>query len=106
MTTPIERLMRPFLGGPMIADPSSKSNQFMGQTTLGSGQATVVVSTTVIGSDSFVQVTGQHTTVLSGFAGGLCVRSISPGNFMTLGWNDGLGRAWDSTLMWEVKKGS
>lgn len=37
---------------------------------------------------------------------GLTVNTISPGNFFTLGWADGKPRPIDSTIMWELRKGS
>mgnify|MGYP001561004875 CR=1 FL=1 len=38
--------------------------------------------------------------------GGVKVNTISPGNFMTLGWADGVAKPANATIMWEIRRGS
>lgn len=102
-TTPIELLRRAFFKGAAVVDASSSAFQFAGRTTLSSGSATVTVSTNQVNSDSLIQLTLQSASVNSG---GLCVRSINPGNHFILGWADGGTRAFDVVAMWELKKAS
>lgn len=103
----LETLFGPLFRGPARLRSNSDASQFAGLTTLGSGQATVTVSTRAVGSDSIVGLALRTATALnSGFGADLCVRTINPGNCMILGWSDGVARALDVVAMWEIKRGS
>lgn len=104
---PLERQQRAQDVGPGITNITSGPNQFAGRTTLSSGSATVTVSTFQVGSDSLIFLNAQHFTAQnSGFGSGLCVRTIAPGVSFTMGWSDGLGKGFDATLMWEMRRSS
>jgi hypothetical protein len=104
---PIGSRERGLLRSPDMVDIRSTPNIFAGRTTLGSGQATVIVSTFSVNSDSLIFTGQQHLTAQSsGFASAVCVRSISPGQGFVLGWSDNVSRAFDATVMWEVKRTS
>lgn len=55
--TPIETLQRPLFRSAPILRTNSNASQYAGRTTLGSGQASVVVSTRGINSDSLIYPT-------------------------------------------------
>jgi hypothetical protein len=104
---PLERLVRGWQVGPLMTKINSSPDQWAGRTTLDSGSATVTVSTRIVNSDSLIWVQGQnHANVASGTYKPVEVRTISPGNFFTLGTADGIAMARDTTLMWEVKRAS
>lgn len=107
MTTPLELLFRPFFRGPAMTKASSDATQFAGRTTLNSGDVTVTVSTTAVGSDTLVLFSClSPTAAASGFGHAIDVRSISPGNWFTLGHRDGIGRGPTTTVLWELRKTS
>lgn len=102
---PLELHQRELLKGPSMTMANSSQNQWAGRTTLASGQATVTVSTIQVQSDCLIFATPMHVTAQnSGFGGGVCVRSISEGNSFVLGWTDAVGRAFDATIMWEMRR--
>lgn len=99
----LEQLWRAILRGPLTVRAASASNQFAGRTTLASGSATVTISTTVVQSDSIILLTAEAATnQASGFAKPPEVKSISPGNFFTVGWADGNAVARNTTIMWTI----
>lgn len=105
--TPLELMFGPLFKGQTGVKANSASNQFAGQTTLGSGQATVTMSTTAVNSDSLVFLQQMHVTAqASGVARTMAVRSINPGNAFVVGWSDGAAQAFDTTVMWEIKRTS
>lgn len=92
------------LGQPLWAPTASGPQQFAGRTALNSGSATVTVSTNVVEADSIILLTPQaHTNAVSGYLP-LDVRTISPGNFFTVGHADGAAKARDVTVMWMMIK--
>lgn len=104
---PLGRTERRFSASPDMIDTRSTPNVFAGRTVIGSGQATQIVSTFSVNSDSLIFTGQQHVTAQnSGFAAAVCVRSISPGAGFVLGWSDNIARAFDTTVMWEIKRTS
>lgn len=100
-----EQIYRGMMRGPLTTKASSSSNQWAGRTTIESGSATITVSTTIVDSDSLILLGRQfNTNVLSGQSRALEVKSISPGNFFTLGTSDGVAIARDTAIMWLVIK--
>lgn len=57
--TPTELLYRPLMRGPIMTRASSAANQWAGRTTVASGSATQVVSTTNVNSDSIINLNVQ-----------------------------------------------
>ena len=72
-------------------------NAFAGLTTVGCGVASVVVSNTVVKSNSIIQVTPIARSALSAqqasgqISGMLAVTTITEGGFFTVGWLGGVG---------------
>lgn len=107
MAFPLETLFGGWFKNPGITATASSNTQFAGLTTLVSGSATVTVSTTNCRSDDIIFITPQHMTAQnSGFGVGVSVRSINPGNAIVMGWSDGLGRGFTTTLMWWTIRGN
>lgn len=103
---PLELLFAPFMKGPSFIRTNSHGSQFAGRTTLNSGSATVVVSTNNVTSDSLIFFSMEGNANLSS---GTAIRptevkTISDGNYFTIGTQDGIGIARDTVLMWEIKK--
>ena len=63
---PLEALFSPWFRGTPIIDIRSSSNQFAGRTTLASGSASQVVSTTNVKSNSLIQLT-PHVALPAGY---------------------------------------
>ena len=103
--TPLELLFAPFFKGPSFMRTNSHGAQFAGRTTLNSGSATVVVSTANVTSDSLIFLSMEgNANVASGTAiRPTEVKTISDGNYFTLGTQDGVGIARNTVLMWEIK---
>lgn len=100
-----ERLRGPQLLGPLTVPKSlaNTSNPWAGLTTIASGAASVVVSTTLINSDSFVLTAfGATTDQSSGKNRAICVRTIVSGVSFILGSPDNQAFAADSvtTVGW------
>lgn len=88
---------------PMQVKANSGPYQFAGRTTLNSGSATVTVSTAAVEADSIIVATVEAaTSVSSGGAKPIEVKSISAGNFFTLGTADGVALARQTTIMWTL----
>lgn len=90
------------LRGPLFARVNSNAGQYAGITTLASGSATVVVSTTQANSDTLFLL-GQvgNANVASGAVKGpIEVKTISPGAWFTLGTIDGVAVARDTLVHW------
>jgi hypothetical protein len=104
MTTPAETFFRPVLRGPLSTETASGNGQWAGRTTISSGATSVTVSTQVVNSNSIILHTLQATTRQnSGVASTIEVSTISPGNFFTLAYADGVNhRADDATIMWWI----
>ena len=103
MTAPtIEQLWGAFIRRPITIEASSASDQFAGITALVSGTATVTVSTTEVRSDSLIlHSVRNNTDQTSGdITRAMRVSTISPGNFFTFGWNDGVASIGTTSIMW------
>lgn len=68
---PLEALFRGYLRGPLMTQAQSKSNAWAGRTTLNSGSASVVISTSAINSDSLV-----YHMLQAPFAAGYSVQGL------------------------------
>lgn len=103
-----KQLFRAEIRGPIVTKAVSAVNQWAGLTVLASGSATVTVSTTVVNSDSIIQLTPVGNANLSSGAGirHTEVKTISSGGYFTIGTNDGIGIARDTTIGWVVWKTS
>lgn len=103
-----ELLYDGILKAPLRTETLSKNNQWAGRTTIVSGSATQVVSTTAIKSDAIVRYgLVANTRQSSGFANTIEVSSINHGNFFVFAWADANNLpARDTTIMWEIVKGS
>jgi len=101
-----EQIFRGLLRGPATTKAVSATNQHAGVTTLSSGSATVVISTTVVNSDSII----LHAPLGNANLGsGVALRStevktISSGGYFTLGTNDGVAHPRDTKIMWMIFK--
>lgn len=104
---PLESLFGGWLKGPFRTRATSAANQFAGRTTIASGTATVVISTSIVNSDSliFLGLEG-NANVASGTGKTLEVKTISSGGYFTLGTQDGIGFGGSRILMWEVRRTS
>lgn len=104
---PLEALFGGWLKGPFRTRATSAANQFAGRTTIASGTATVVISTSIVNSDSliFLGLEG-NANVASGTGKTLEVKTISSGGYFTLGTQDGIGFGGSRILMWEVRRTS
>ena len=99
-----EQLYRGLLRGPLRTQAQSKSNQWAGRSTISSGSETVVVSTTSVDSNSVILIGFQSMAgdVVGSLGNAVCVRSISPGNFFTLGTTDSQAATRDLAVMWLI----
>lgn len=92
------------LRNPLTVRANSSSNQFVGATVLGSGIATVVVSTTAVKSNSIIFLTTQAlTNPASGAGRPIEIKTIVDGSYFVIGNADGYGilsRA--STIFWMI----
>lgn len=98
---PSEYLRKPLFTAAPLIDTSSRANAIAGITTLSSGSATVVVSTSSVKSDSLILL-GQvgYANVGSGAARPIEVKTISDTGYFTLGVADGQAMARDTLLHW------
>lgn len=99
-TPVLELLFRPFLKGPLHTKAGSAANQWAGLTTLGSGSATVTVSTNLVNSDSILlfspQVAlaaGWATQGRTAIASGLSIGTASTPAVYS---GDVIGISWES----------
>lgn len=91
--------------GPGQVATTSASNQFAGRTNITSASATVVISTSIVKSDSIVflgfQLPSNEAVTTS--LGPLCVKTISDGGYFTVGWaNGGNVAAAQVAVLWKV----
>lgn len=76
---------------------SSAAAQFAGRTTVGCGDATAVISTTAVKSNSIILLTPIPKAALpaiqasGSIPSGLCVNTITEGGFFVVGWIGGVG---------------
>jgi len=103
-----EQIWRGQLRGPLKTKSSSNSNQWAGRTTIASGDATQVVSTSAINSDSIVLYGLEaNTRQNSGFGNQIEVSSIVSGSYFLFAWADGNNLPpRGTTIMWNIIKGS
>ena len=100
---PLELLFRPLFKGPPFTTATSGPSQFAGRTTLSSGDATQVVSTMVVKSDSIILHTVEaNTRQDSGVAAPIEVMSIAEGSHFSFGTAGGEALARDTTIMWQL----
>lgn len=101
----LEQLYGPMLHGPINAPVAG--NRFAGRATIGSGGTSVVVSTSLVGSDSLLFVSAQSDIrQASGFGQAVEVATISPGISFTLTQSTGVAVARPTTVLWMIVKGS
>lgn len=90
-----------------FVDVRSNANAFAGFTTVLSGIATAVQSTTQVESDSMILLHQFGSgNVNSAFCRAIEVKSISPGGFFTLGTQDGVALPRDTKVGWFILKTS
>ena len=100
-----EQIFRMFVRAPATVKANSGPNQFAGLTTIVSGTATGVVSTTAVDSDSLVFFGARAnlaTNVASGAIKVFEVKSINPGNAFTFGTQDGQALGRDTVIHWMI----
>ena len=102
---PLEVLKRAMLAAPLMTRINSHAQgQWAGRTTILSGSATVAISCAQVTSDSLIFFALEgNANVASGFARATEVKTISDGGYFTIGTQDGVGIARDSTIMWEIR---
>ena len=103
-----ELLFKPTLRGPMRTRTNSQEASFWaGRTTLNSGSATSVVSTTLVQSDSIIQYGIEaNTRQDSGVGSPIEVMSIQDGVSFAFGTAGGETIARDTTIMWSLMRTS
>ena len=99
-----ELLFKPTLRGPVRTRTApTEPNPWAGRTTLNSGDATVTVSSTLIQSDSIVQIGVEaNTRQDSGVGAAIEVMSIQDGVSFAFGTSGGETLARDTTIMWQL----
>jgi len=103
MSNPKELLHGALLKGPLKTISAVGDQQFAGVTTIGSGTATVTVSTTVIKSDSIILCGVQAlSNQASGSGIGAEVRTISDSTHFVLGNSDGSSQAFARNIHWMI----
>jgi hypothetical protein len=97
------QIFRGMLRAPLTTKITSSANQWAGMSTINSGSATLVVSTTIVDSDSLIFL-GRigNANVGSGINKTIEVKTISPGNYFTLGADDGQAIQRDTLIHWMI----
>lgn len=97
------QIFRGMLRSPLTTKAGSASNQWAGVSTIASGSATLVISTTIVDSDSLIFL-GRigNANVGSGVNKGIEVKTISPGGYFTLGADDGQAIPRDTKIHWMI----
>jgi|SRR3989304_3104065 len=96
-----EQVWRGNLQGPLSVKTNSAANQFSGITTLGSGGATVTVSTTAVKSNSLILHSVRGTSNVNSATGKTIeVKSIVDGSYFSFGTADGVAMARDTSIHW------
>lgn len=96
-----EQVWRGNLKGPLSTKSNSSANQFAGRTTLGSGGATVTVSTTMVKSDSIILLGAQANSAVNSATGkSIEVKTIVDSSYFVLGTADGVAMARDTNVAW------
>lgn len=108
MPRDIEVLHGPGQRGPTTLRDESNRAAWFGRTDIASGDASAVVSTALVNSDSVIMYGVQnHIAQTSGsVVNNIEVTTISPGVSFTVGYADGLARntGGTTTVMWELKR--
>lgn len=101
-----EQIFRGLLHGPLRVVNGAGASLYFGRTTLASGSATQIASTTLVDSDSLVLMglEAPGTNVASGTFKGIEVKSINPGNAIVFGTPDGIAMARDTVISWMIIK--
>jgi hypothetical protein len=104
MPRTIERLRNPLFLGPITLPKSASANPTGGLTTIASGSASVVISTTWVKSDSLIVAMAQSpTNAASGFSRGLEVKSVVDSTSFIIGTPDNQPlRAADTSVAWAL----
>lgn len=101
-----EQIYRGMMRGPLTTLAASAGNQWAGLTTLSSGSATQVVSTTaVVSGDLVLAFPFGATDTASGTGRTIEVKSFDAGCFF-FGTADGIAIPRDTTIMWIAFKTS
>ena len=96
-----EQVWRGNLRGPLSTKANSANNQFSGITVLGSGSATVTVSTTAVKSNSIILMGAQANAAVNSLTGrSIEVKSIVDSSYFVLGTVDGVSMARDTNIGW------
>ena len=105
----LERIFGGLIMTPMaIAPNAGGATEFGGRTDLGSGQASVTLSTTMVHSDSLIMFGTECSSVgiVVGSHGYVCVNSIVDGVSFAFARSTNVGVPFDETVMWEIKRQS
>jgi hypothetical protein len=88
----------------LTTQAQSAANRFAGRTTLSSGSATAVVSTTAVRSDSLILfgILGNANLGSGTAIRGIEVKTISPGGFFVFGTQDGVAIPRDTIIHWLI----
>ena len=104
-----ELLFKPLLRGPISTRVApTEPNPWAGRTTLNSGSATVVVSTSAVQSDDIFKIAENPGSlgVAANSGGPIVVNSIVQNVSFIFGRSTGVAVPWDTTIMWELLRTS
>lgn len=97
------QIFRGLLRAPLTTKAGSASNQWAGISTINSGSATLVISTSIVDSDSLIMFNRLgNANVSSGINKAIEVKTISPGGYFTLGPDDGQAIPRDTKIHWMI----
>jgi len=103
MSNQLEQLFGATLRGPISTPVLSTSGRWSGRTEVASGDTSVVISTTAVGTNDIISLAYQ-TSVASNTPQGLRVNTIVNNSNFTVGISPApIGPNFD--IMWEIKKG-
>ncbi len=96
-----EQLWRGNLRSPLSTKANSAANQFSGITVLGSGGATVTVSTTAVKSNSIILFGAQAPAAVNSLTGRpIEVKTIVDSSYFVIGTADGVAMARNTNIGW------
>ena len=86
----------------------TEPNPWAGLTTLNSGSATVVVSTSIVQSDDIFKIAENPGSlgVAANSGGYIVANSIVQNTSFIFGRSTGVAVPWDTTIMWEILRTS
>ena len=104
MSIGIEQLFGPHLRGSFLTRTNQETNPWAGRTVLASGSTSVVVSTSLVNSDSIIRLATQVGSIDSAVqsAGHIVVNSIVSGVSFAFATALGVSVPFDNTVMWEL----